>query len=102
MVARHASWSVTRFAPPAARARERRLGLGAVPGFVAAPSRRTVLRRPSLGPLAELRASGRGLVLAPVSRATGGLPRPRATMLWTRSIRSGRPRRSSAAPAWRA
>jgi hypothetical protein len=76
--------------------------LGAGPRFVPAPSRRTVLRRPELAPLAELRAAWRSPVIE-AGRA-GALVRPSklATMSWTRTDRGAGPRRASVATAWRA
>ena len=49
IAARYAAWPA-RFVHPSHRARERRLGLRAGPAFTAAPARRTVLRRPDVGP----------------------------------------------------
>ena len=91
-----------RYVHPSARARERRLGLGAGPRFVPAPSRHTVLRRPEMAPLTELRAAWRSPVIE-ADRA-GGLLRPSqpATMSWTRTDRGAGPRRASVATAWRA
>jgi hypothetical protein len=99
IAARHAAWPA-RFAHPSARARERRLGLRSATAFVAAPSRRTVLRRPDVGPLTALRAPWRALTIAPQRAVSSGRPKPVATMLWTSSDRGGGPRRPSVAPAW--
>lgn len=101
IVARYAAWPA-RYIHPTTRARERRLGLGAGPVFSAAPSRRTVLRRPDAGPLTALRAPWRALVVAPQRRVRSGRPGPAAVMSWTSSDRDGGPRRPSPAPAWRA
>lgn len=99
--ARHAAWPAS-YVQPTSRARERRLGLHAGPGFTAAPSGRTVLRRPDVGPLTALRAPWRSLVVAPARPSAIGRPRPATRMAWTSSDRSGGPRRPSLAPAWRA
>jgi hypothetical protein len=97
---RHAAWSSARFDRPAARAQERRLGLRTAPGFVAASTHRTVLRHGEPAPLTALLAPWRAV--RPVTpRVAVGSPRPVTTMLWIRSARSGRPRRSQAATAWR-
>jgi hypothetical protein len=101
IVARYAAWPA-RYVHPTTRARERRLGLGAGPVFISAPSRRTVLRRPDVGPLTALRAPWRSLVVAPARPVRSGRPKPVATMSWTSSDRDGGPRRPSLAPAWRA
>jgi hypothetical protein len=101
IAARFAAWPA-RYVHPSARGRERRLGLHPGPAFVAAPSRRTVLRRPDVGPLSALRASWRAPVIEAPRVGLGGRPRPAATMSWTRTDRGGDPRRSSVAPAWRA
>ena len=65
IAARYAAWPA-RFVHPSARARERRLGLVPSPAFIAAPGRRTVLRRPDVGPLTALRAPWRALTIEPV------------------------------------
>ena len=101
IVARYAAWPA-RYVHPTTRARERRLGLGAGPVFTAAPSHRTVLRRPDVGPLTALRAPWRALVVAPARPVRSGRPKPVAAMSWTSSDRDGGPRRPSLAPAWRA
>jgi hypothetical protein len=101
IVTRHAAWPA-RYVHPGPRVRERQLGLHGAHGFTAAPSHRTVLRRPSVGPLTELRAPWRALVIAPVRPALEGRPRPASAMSWTSSDRGGGPRRQSLAPAWRA
>jgi hypothetical protein len=101
IVARFAAWPA-RYVHPSTRARERRLGLHAGPVFIAAPSHRTVLRRPDVGPLTALRAPWRALVVAPARPATTGRPRPAAAMSWTSSDRGGGQHRPSLAPAWRA
>ncbi|HYO42063.1 MAG TPA: hypothetical protein VES19_02590 [Candidatus Limnocylindrales bacterium] len=101
IVARHAAWPA-RYVHPTTRARERRLGLAPGPVFTAAPNRRTVLRRPDIGPLTALRAPWRTLVVAPARPVRSGRPKPVATMSWTSSDRDGGPRRPSLAPAWRA
>jgi hypothetical protein len=101
IVARSAAWPA-RYVHPSSLARERRLGLHAGPVFVAAPSRRTVLHHPEVGPLTALRAPWRSLVVAPPRAVTGGRPRPVTAMSWTSSGRGGGPRRPSLAPAWRA
>jgi hypothetical protein len=101
IVARRATWPA-RYVHPSSRARERRLGLHAGPVFTAAPGRRTVLRRPDVGPLTELRAPWRALVVAPARPVASGRPRPATTMSWTSSDRGGGSRRPSLAPAWRA
>src|SRR3954452_20883708 len=101
IVTRHAAWP-SRYVHPGSRVRERHLGLHGTHGFTAAPAQRTVLRRPALGPLTELRATWRALVIAPARPATQGRPRPASAMSWTSSDRGGGPRRQSLAPAWRA
>ena len=101
IVARHVAWPA-RYVHPTTRARERRLGLHAGASFTAAPSRRTVLRRPDVGPLTALRAPWRALVVAPARPIASGRPRPVATFSWTSSDRGGGPSRPSMAPAWRA
>ena len=50
IAARHAAWPA-RFVHPSSRARERQLGLRPSTAFTAASARRTVLRRPDVGPL---------------------------------------------------
>jgi hypothetical protein len=100
-VARYAAWPA-RYVHPTTRARERRLGLGAGPVFTAAPTSRTVLRRPDVGPLEALRAPWRALVVAPHRPVRSGRPKPATAMSWTSSDRGGGPRRPSLAPAWRA
>jgi hypothetical protein len=99
IAARYAAWPA-RFVHPSAIARERRLGLRPASAFVPASSRRTILRHPDVGPLTALRAPWRAITVAPPRASTGGRPRPAASMLWTRSSRDGKPRRSSVAPAW--
>lgn len=99
--ARHAAWPAS-YVHPTSRARERRLGLHAGPGFTAAPTERTVLRRPDVGPLNALRAPWHSLVVAPARPVASGRPRPSVGMSWTSSDRSRGPRRPSLAPAWRA
>jgi hypothetical protein len=101
IVVRYAAWPA-RYVHPTAVARERRLGLGAGPAFTASPARRTVLRRPDVGPLTALRAPWRSLVVAPARPVRSGRPKPVAAMSWTSSDRDGGPRRPSLAPAWRA
>jgi hypothetical protein len=101
IVARYAAWPA-RYVHPSSRARERRLGLHAGPVYVAAPSRRTVLHHPEVGPLTALRAPWRAMVVAPPRPVTSGRPRPVTAMSWTSSDRGGGPRRPSLAPAWRA
>ena len=99
IAARYAAWPA-RFVHPSARARERRLGLVPSPAFIAAPGRRTVLRRPDVGPLTALRAPWRALTIEPVRESGSGRPEPAERMRWTSSTRSGGSRRSSVAPAW--
>ena len=99
IAARHAAWPA-RFVHPSTRARERRLGLRAAAAFVTAPGRRTVLRRPDVGPLTALRAPWRSLTVAPPRAAASGRPKPATSMLWTSSSRAGSPHRASVAPAW--
>jgi hypothetical protein len=101
MVARYAAWPA-RYVHPTTRARERRLGLHAGPAFTAATSRRTVLRRPAVGPLTALQGPWRALVVAPPRPVRSGRPKPVSAMSWTSSDRDGGPRRPSLAPAWRA
>jgi hypothetical protein len=101
IVARHVAWPA-RYVHPTTRARERRLGLHAGAPFTAAPSRRTVLRRPDVGPLTALRAPWRALVVAPPRPVTSGRPRPVPGISWSSSDRGGGPSRPSTAPAWRA
>jgi hypothetical protein len=99
IAARYAAWPA-RFVHPSARARERRLGLRSATAFVAASSRRTVLRRPDVGPLTALRAPWRSLTVAPIRPERSGRPAPATRMRWTSSTRAGGSRRSSVAPAW--
>lgn len=99
--ARYAAWPA-RYVHPSARVRERRLGLHAGPIFTAAPSERTVLRMPGMGPLTALRSPWRALTVAPSRPARGGRRTPASPMSWTSSERGGGPRRPSVAPAWRA
>jgi hypothetical protein len=99
IAARYAAWPA-RYVHPSARARERRLGLGPSSAFIAASGRRTVLRRPDIGPLTALRAPWRALTIEPGRPSAGGRPAPAARMRWTSSNRSGGSRRSSVAPAW--
>jgi hypothetical protein len=101
IVARHVAWPA-RYVHPITRARERRLGLHTGASFTAAPTRRTVLRRPDVGPLTALRAPWRALVVAPPRPIASGQPRPVAAFSWTSSDRGGGPSRPSMAPAWRA
>src|SRR3954470_7571775 len=100
ITARYAVRPAALFVRPSARARERRLGLGAAVSFVPAPVRPTVLRRGS-PPLSELR--GRWRAGRTVRRAVvaSGLLRPTYTIHWSRAVRQGGSRRTSAAPAWR-
>ena len=100
IVTRHAAWPA-RYVHPGPRVRERHLGLHGSRGFTAAPTQRTVLRRPSVGPLTALRASWRALDIAPARSAGQGRPRPASAISWTSSDRGGGPRRQSLAPAWR-
>ncbi|MEW6224024.1 MAG: hypothetical protein AB1627_05275 [Chloroflexota bacterium] len=99
IAARYAAWPA-RFVSTSARARERRLGLRSATAFVAAPSHRTVLRRPDVGPLTALRAPWRALTVAPARPVRSGPLKPASPMLWTSATRGGGPRRSSVAPAW--
>ncbi|HEY5434314.1 MAG TPA: hypothetical protein VIK13_03710 [Candidatus Limnocylindrales bacterium] len=99
IAARYAAWPA-RFSHPSARARERRLGLRPGTAFVAAPARRTVLRRPDVGPLTALRTPWRSLTVAPARPLRSGRPRHAAAMSWTSTHRAGGPHRSSVAPAW--
>ena len=101
IVTRHAAWPA-RYVHPGTRVRERHLGLHRGPGFVTAPTQRTVLRQPPVGPLTALRAKWRMLVVAPARPSAHGRPRPASEMSWTSSGRGGGPRRQSLAPAWRA
>lgn len=91
-----------RYVHPSARARERRLGLGAGPRFVSAPSRHTVLRHPEMAPLTELRAPWRSSVIETDRSAGHAQPAMAPAMSWTRTDRGPGPRRASVAPAWRA
>ncbi|HEY7522979.1 MAG TPA: hypothetical protein VH720_04875 [Candidatus Limnocylindrales bacterium] len=103
IAARYAARPVARFVRPGARDRDRRLGLRSSVSFRAATRRATVLRTNEPGPLARLRASGRGLRPAHGVRPTTGRPRPAVTMRWATFARRGPDLRSSAAPApWRA
>jgi hypothetical protein len=99
IAARYAAWPA-RFVHPAARARERRLGLRSSAAFVAAPTGRTVLFRPDVGPLTALRAPWRSLTIATTPPRPSGRIRPTVRMEWTSLTRSGGPRRSTVAPAW--
>ena len=99
VVARYGA-SPARYTHPASGGRERRLGLRPSSALTAAPSRRTVLRRPDASPLAALRTPGRSLTIAATGPARTGLPRPAAPIRWTTSQRDGRPFRPSVAPAW--
>jgi hypothetical protein len=99
IAAHFAAWPA-RYVHPSARARERRLGLSPVSAFIAAPGRRTVLRRPDVGPLTALRAPWRALTIEPVRASGSGRPAPASRMRWTSSTRAGGSRRSSVAPAW--
>ena len=99
IAARYAAWPAN-YVHPSARARERRLGLRPGSVFVAASSRRTVLRRPDVGPLTALRAPWRALTVAPAREFRSGRPRHAAGMAWTSTNRAGGPHRSSVAPAW--
>lgn len=99
IAARYAAWPA-RFAHPSARARERRLGLRPATAFTAAPSRRTVLQRPDVGPLTALRAPWRALTVAPPRVSGSGRPKPASSMLWTSSSRAAGPHPSPVAPAW--
>jgi len=99
IAARYAAWPA-RYVHPSVRARERRLGLHPGSFFVAASPRRTVLRRPDVGPLTALRAPWRALTVAPARPPRSGRPRPAAGMAWTSTHRAGGPHRSSVAPAW--
>ena len=98
IVARHAAWPA-RYVHPATQgpgaaarpARRRRVHRG--------PGRRTVLRRPDVGPLTALRAPWRALVVAParpVAQRPARGPRPRCS--WTSSDRG---RRTAALRPWR-
>jgi hypothetical protein len=102
IAAKYAARSTARFVRPSSRARERRLGLGAIASFSAAAGHQTDLRGPEAGPYTRLRAGWRGpRDVRPVAR--DGRPRPRVQMHWTRSARSGSGRRPSAATApWHA
>ena len=99
IVARHVAWPA-RYVHPTTRARERRLGLHAGASFTAAPSRRTVLRTPDIGPLAALRAPWRAIRPAPVRRRVSGRIAPVVGVHWTGTARQGG-NRPAAAPAWR-
>ena len=99
IAARFAAWPA-RYVHPAATARERRLGLRPASAFIAASGRRTVLRRPDVGPLTALRAPWRALTIEPVRERVSGRPAPAQRMRWTSSNRAGGSRRSSVAPAW--
>ena len=99
IAARYAAWPA-RYVHPTARARERRLGLTPTSAFIAASGRRTVLRRPDVGPLTALRAPWRALTIEPGRPSPSGRPAPASHMRWTSSTRSGGSRRSSVAPAW--
>ena len=74
IAARFAAWPA-RYVHPAATARERRLGLRPSSAFIAASGRRTVLRRPDVGPLTALRAPWRALTIEPVREAAAAGPR---------------------------
>ena len=100
IAARFAAWPA-RYVHPAARARERRLGLHAGLAFVPAPSRNTVLRRPDIAPLTALRTPWRTTVIESTRSDRAARPRTVAPISWTSTDRAGGPRRASVAPAWR-
>ncbi|MFP5343819.1 MAG: hypothetical protein ACLGIJ_13010 [Candidatus Limnocylindria bacterium] len=101
IAARYAARPAARFIRPSSRARERRLGLGALSGFSATSHRQTELRATDISPLAAIR-SRRGLTLTGTV-ARSGRVRPTVTMLWTGSGATGPGRRTRAATApWRA
>jgi hypothetical protein len=77
------------------------MGLRAAPAFVPASAHRTVLRRPDAAPLMTLRTAWRGAQVVGRAHPSAGSSRAAGAMLWTRSARSGPPRRSQAATAWR-
>lgn len=101
VAALHGAWPA-RYVHPSMRARERRLGLGAGPRFVPAPSRHTVLRHPEIGSLTELRAPWRAPVIEADRAVLVTRPQSVAPMSWTRTDRGAGPRRAPVAPAWRA
>ncbi len=102
VTARYTTRPAARFVRPAARERERRLGLRSFGSFRPAPARPTVLHRTDLGPLVALRARWRSVVPAQVSRPRTGAPRPVVSIHWTDGRTFGSDRRTSAAPApWR-
>jgi len=103
IAAKYAARPAARFVRPSARTRERRLGLRVTGTFRATAGRATVLRRADLGPLARMRASWRAIRPAVPQRPVSGRPRPKVTMVWPRSGRTGSAGRSSAASApWHA
>ena len=97
-VVRFSAWPA-RYTHPAARARQRRLGLHPGSGFVTAPTRQTELVGRGLAPLAALRAPWRSPVIEP---AAGAAVRAASPVSWTGAGRAAGPRRTSVAPAWRA
>ena len=82
--------AAARFVHPSSRARERQLGLRPSTAFTAASARRTVLRRPDVGPLTAVRAPWRALTIAPARPVRSGRPAPASAMLWTSDTRAGR------------
>jgi hypothetical protein len=102
IAAKYAARPAARFVRSSSRARERRLGLGAVVSFSAVTSAMTQLHGSEAGPYARLRSGWRG---PRPTRAvvTDRRPRPLVRIHWARSGRSGSGRRPSAAPApWHA
>ena len=101
IAAKYAARPAARFVRPSARARERRLGLGAVSPFAAVSSRLTQLHRSEAGPFVRLRSSHGLRPTRAVVRDRR--PRPQVQIFWARSGRSGAGRRPSAAAApWHA
>ncbi|MEO8230271.1 MAG: hypothetical protein ABI628_10995 [Chloroflexota bacterium] len=99
IAAKYAARPAARFVCAPSRASERRLGLRSTAAFRAIPPSATVLRRPELPALLQLRARWRSLQLARPRRSTSGRIRPAVSMRWSRPSGPAREGRSSAASA---
>lgn len=102
IAAKYAARPAARFVRPSGRARERRLGLGALSAFSAARPRPTELSGAQPSAVTLLRSGWHGP--QPARRAVhGGRPRPLVQMRWARSGHAGSGRRARAATApWHA